>query len=548
MTTINDLIKARVDDDNIALLFDDKSWTYKDYVQECVVRANYLLNNRLDGPFHVGVLLGNVPEYPMWLGAAALAGAVIVGINPTRRGADRARDINHTNCQLIVTETYYQAEFNSLNIDVPAHRILNVDSEEFTHRLQPYQQSSIPAVTVAEKDIFLLIFTSGTSGAPKACICSHGRLAGIAENVAGRFFFDAADVCYQVMPMFHSNTLMAAWAPALVAGATSALRRTFSASCFLSDVRKFGATYFNYVGKPLSFILGTEEKPDDADNTLSRVFGNESAEQDRDNFKRRFACEVSDGYGSTEGGVSLAIDENTPGNALGRAVEGIVVLNTVTEEPCAIAQFDDQGRLLNADEAVGELVNTRGAVMFEGYWNNEDASNKRVRKGYYWSGDLAYRDANDMIYFAGRDSEWLRVDGENIAVTPIERVINRHPDVMLSGVYAVPDDVVGDNVMVALQLHQGAEFSPAEFITFLNNQSDFGTKWLPRYIRIDKALPVTPTNKIIKRELSKQRWQAPVPVWGQLERNGAYVLIGNAEIQAIAKAFEKRGRSGVLAL
>jgi fatty-acyl-CoA synthase len=548
MTTVSELIKARANDGNIALLFEDKSWTYKEFVQECVVRANYLLDNRVEGPFHVGVLLENVPEYPMWLGAAALAGAVVVGINPTRRGADLARDINHTDCQVIVTEQRYQAELAELDLNVPTHRIFNVDSEHYRQVFLPYTGSSMPSVTVDEKDTFLLIFTSGTSGAPKACICSQGRLAVTAENIVGRCHLTVPDVLYQVMPLFHSNTLMAAWAPALVAGATSALRRKFSASCFLPDVRKFGVTYFNYVGKPLSFILATEEKPDDADNSLLRVFGNEAAEQDRHDFKRRFGCEVTDGYGSTEGGVRLALDDNTPKNALGRAIEGVVILNAKTEQPCDIAQFDDQGRLVNADEAVGELVNTHGAMVFEGYWNNEEATNRRVRKGYYWSGDLAYRDANDMIYFAGRDSDWLRVDGENIAVTPIESVIYRHPDVVLACVYAVPDAVAGDNVMVALQLRENAGFDPAEFISFLRNQSDFGVKWMPRYIRVDKQLPVTQTNKIIKLGLSKQRWKANAPVWGQLERNGEYVSIGEEELRRIDETFEKLGRGQILSL
>lgn len=548
MTTICELIKSRANDGNTALLFEDQSWTYIEFVQACVVRANYLLDNRVEGPFHVGILLDNIPEYPMWLGAAALAGAVIVGINPTRRGADLARDINHTDCQVIITEQRHHAELADLDLKVPAHRVFNVDNADYGKILQPYLGSSMPSIAVDEKDTFLLIFTSGTSGAPKACICSQGRLAVVAENMVSRCHISASDVLYQVMPMFHSNTLMAAWTPALVAGATSALRRKFSASGFLPDVRKFGVTYFNYVGKPLSFILATGEKPDDAVNTLTRVFGNEAAEQDRHDFKVRFGCEVTDGYGSTEGGVRLALDDDIPKNAIGRATDGVVILNVKTEEPCAIARFDYQGRLMNAGEAVGELVNTHGARIFEGYWNNDEATNHRVRKGYYWSGDLAYRDANDVIYFAGRDSEWLRVDGENIAVTPIEGVISRHRDVVLACVYAVPDSVAGDNVMVALQLRDNAEFDPAEFISFLRNQSDFGTKWMPRYIRVDKQLPVTQTNKIIKLGLSKQRWNANVPVWGQLERDGEYVSIGDEECRSIDEDFSKRGRDQMLSL
>lgn len=548
MTTVNTLLRSRADDANIALLFEEQSWTYEAYVQACVVRANYLLAQRVAGPFHIGVLLENVPEYPMWLGAAALAGAVVVGINPTRRGADLARDIAHTDCQLIVTETRYESALAGLDLNVPAQRILNVDSEQFGQLLRPYAGSSMPAVTVAEQDTFLLIFTSGTSGAPKACLCSHGRLAAIAQNIVGRCELTAADVLYQAMPMFHSNTLMAAWTPALVAGATSALRRKFSASGFLSDVRRFGATYFNYVGKPLAFILATEEQANDADNSLRRIFGNEAPARDRQAFSRRFGCDVTDGYGSTEGGVRLALPDDLPVNAIGRATEGVAVIDTSTGEPCALARFDEQGRLCNADEAVGELVDKRGAMLFEGYWNNPQATEDRIRDGWYWSGDLAYRDAEDVIYFAGRDSEWLRVDGENIAVPPIESVIARHPDVVLACVYAVPDAVAGDNVMAALQLRDGAVFDPAEFIAFLQRQRDFGTKWVPRYIRVDAQLPVTQTNKIIKADLRKQRWNAAVPVWGQLQRNGEYVALGPREIRSLEAAFAEHGREHVLAL
>ena len=100
------------------------------------------------------------------------------------------------------------------------------------------------------------------------------------------------DVCYLSMPLFHSNALMAGWAPALAAGATAALRERFSASQFLVDVRRYGVTYFNYVGKPLSYILATPEHPDDADNTLRRCFGNEAAEADVARFAERFGCTV----------------------------------------------------------------------------------------------------------------------------------------------------------------------------------------------------------------------------------------------------------------
>src|SRR5204862_5063570 len=198
---------------------------------------------------------------------------------------------------------------------------------------------------------YLLLFTSGTTGAPKAVRCSQGRLAGIGSIVAQMFGLTAADVCYAAMPMYHSNALMAGWAPALAGGATVALRRKFSASGFLPDVRKFGVTYFNYVGKPLSYILATPERPDDADNSLRLVFGNEGADLDIDRFSRRFGVPVIDSYGSTEGGAVVQRTPDMPPGALGRGGDGMAVLDPETGEESTPARFDADGRLLNPDEA-----------------------------------------------------------------------------------------------------------------------------------------------------------------------------------------------------
>src|SRR5215218_9341869 len=104
MPTIAELIQARVADEHPAILFEDSSWSYAEYVAASAERAALLAELRRPGPFHVGVLLDNVPEFAMWLGATAVTDAVVVGINPTRRGAELARDIAHTDCQLIVTE------------------------------------------------------------------------------------------------------------------------------------------------------------------------------------------------------------------------------------------------------------------------------------------------------------------------------------------------------------------------------------------------------------------------------------------------------------
>jgi fatty-acyl-CoA synthase len=384
-------------------------------------------------------------------------------------------------------------------------RALVLDTPAARATLDPFAGATVADVaddSVTPATLGYLLFTSGTSGAPKACLCSQGRMAGIGDSLAQRYSLGSDDVCYLAMPLFHSNALMAGWAPALVGSSAAALptARRFSASGFLPDVRAAGATYFNYVGKPLAYILATPELPDDADNPLTRVFGNEGSADDVTRFATRFGVPVTDAYGSTEGGATVARTPDSPAGALGRAPEGTVVLNAETGQECPPARFDERGRLLNAEASIGELVSKTGGAGFEGYWHNDEAETARLRQGWYWTGDLAYRDEAGFFYFAGRDHDWLRVDGENFASAPIERILQRHPDVALAVVYAVPDPVVGDQVMAAVQLRPGVDaLDPAELARFLAAQSDLGTKWAPRFVRMTGALPLTATNKVVKR-------------------------------------------------
>ncbi|MGA7417490.1 MAG: AMP-binding protein [Acidimicrobiales bacterium] len=535
MQTIDRLIRDRAGDERVGLAYEDRTWTHAQVTAAQADRAAALAALLKPGPFHIALLLDNIPEYVFWMGGAALAGAVVVGGNPTHRGDELARDLSHTNCQLLVTDQRYATlvDGHDLGPALPPDRILIIDdpggnstaASSYGRLLAGVAGSPLPDpsdTAIDEDSLGLLLFTSGTSGAPKACRCTQGRLARIGGIVAQMFALTPDDVCYLAMPLFHSNALMAGWAPALSAGATAVLRARFSASQFLPDVRKHGVTYFNYVGKPLSYILATPAEPDDADNTLVRAFGNEGAEIDVARFAERFGCTVQDAYGSTEGGASVTRTPDTPRGALGRALEGTLILDPETGEECPRAILDEHGRLTNPDEAVGELASKVDGAGFEGYYRNDEADAVRLRNGWYWTGDLAYRDENDFFYFAGRDYDWLRVDGENFAAAPVEAILKRFPDVVLASVYAVPDSVVGDQVMAALQLRPGADFDPGAFAAFLAAEEDLGTKWGPTFVRIAVELPVTATTKVLKRVLRTESWHCADEVWWRPAKDGPY--------------------------
>lgn len=172
-----------------------------------------------------------------------------------------------------------------------------------------------------------------------------------------------------------------------------------------------------------------------------------------------------------------------------------------TLQECEAAVFDDRGNLLNRETAVGELVNTTGGGLFRGYYKDAGATDHRLRHGMYWSGDLGYRDADGWIYFAGRTADWMRVDGENLAAAAIERILIRLPEISRVAVYPVPDESVGDQVMAAIVLRDGATIIPEAFEVFLGAQPDLSPKAWPRYVWIAEDLPSTATNKILKREL-----------------------------------------------
>jgi fatty-acyl-CoA synthase len=539
--TVDQLVRRRRGDPNPGLLFDDGRWTWDEHAQASAARAALAGALRRPGPFHIGYLLENGPELSFWLGAGAVAGATMVGINPTRRGAELATDVRHTDCQLLVTQRKLVPLLDGLDLAIAPDRILVVDADEYADACAQHRDAPFPDQSPTPDAAALLVFTSGTSGAPKAAIVSQRRLARYGRTLSEGQGLTNESVCYLAMPMFHSNALYAGWSPALYVGATMALRPRFSASQFLPDVRRYGATYFNYVGKPLSYILATPPQPDDRDHSLVRVLGNEASQHDIERFAERFGVPVLDNYGSTEGGVTIMRTAGQPSGVLGRAPAGVLVVDPETGAPRPVAQFDDAGRLVNSEECIGEIVNTK-ASSFEGYYKNEEAVRERTRDGWYWSGDLGYVDADGWLSFAGRDYDWLRVDGENFAAAPVERIVSRYPGVVLTAVFAVPAPDVGDDVMAALQLEPGIEFDPSAFDEFLASQPDLGVKWSPRYVRIAAELPVTATSKILKRSLRAERWESADPTWWRPERGEPLRRLTIEDVTAIRKAFSARGR------
>ncbi len=226
------------------------------------------------------------------------------------------------------------------------------------------------------------------------------------------------------------------------------------------------------------------------------------------------------------------LDPNQPAGALGRpASENIVIVDPDTREERPRAILDEHGHVLNPDESIGEMVDKAGSKKFEGYYKNEDAIAEKIRHGWYWTGDLGYVDEAGFIYFAGRKGDWIRVDGENTSALMIEHILRRHPKVIATGVFAVPDPRSGDQVMAAIEVADLADFDPVEFADYLAAQADLGTKAAPRFVRVSTDLPVTGSNKVLKRELQADRWRTDEPVFHWVGRGTPeYTLMTEADV------------------
>ena len=550
-STVAAALRARAADsaERVFLRAGEDAWTFADTYAEAGRFADLFLRERdATRPFHVGVLMDNLPAFVFAELGAALAGAALVGLNPTRTGSALARDIEYADCQLVLVEARYAQQLREAIGQSPALRVFTVDGAEDAEwpalaAALAQVDSGDPRLPVDSSTLMMIVFTSGTTRAPKGVLNSQGRLMMLGWGAVHQMCHCTADdVVYCAMPLYHANAQILAFAPPLIAGGGLALARRFSKTNFLSDVRRYRATLFNYVGNPLAYVMDTPERPDDADNPLRLAYGNEAPRRYIAAFATRFGCAVLDGYGASEVGVGFSRAPDDPPRSLGRA-PGVKILDESGHE-CAPARLDDAGRLLNPEEAVGEIVNTAGRLFFEGYYKDEQATQERTRNGWFHTGDLGYMDADGFIDFAGRDAEWLRVGGENFLARPIEDVVARYPDVLLASVYGVPDPEAGDQVMAAITLQGDGGFDPLAFARFIDGARDLPPRWRPTFVRVAHELATTHTNKILKRALRREKFlvdRIADPVYWRPRGAAEFRRFTTGDLAALRERFERAG-------
>jgi fatty-acyl-CoA synthase len=522
----------------------DRSWTYREYRDESVRMAHFLLGRLAagGGGNRVAVLLENHLEFLSLYGACGYAGLTLFGLNTGLRGSTLAGVLNQSRAGCLVVDEGFLPEVEAVRSrleHVPPgnllvlrtrgeHDLAGRDLLECAEREVGKSGAGLtpPAASVEPTTPLVVIYTSGTTGLPKGIVNNHLKLLLIGQGVAQRLRLGPGDVGYACMPLFHSNALFLGFQPSFHAGASLALRERFSASGFFPDVLRYGVTYWNYVGEPVHYILAALEREhgDEARilervarhprNRLRYALGNGASAPDIERFTTWLGLEdMFELYGSTEAAISTFRQRGDPRGSVGEITDPAVRILDEQGRECPSAVIDASGRIANHAEAVGEICRVAPETgLFQGYFENPEADRSKYRDGVYHSGDLGHVvvvEGRRYLFFDGRTDDWIRKDGENFSAAPIARLLQEHPDVGLAAVYGVPCAVSDELVMAALQLRPGARFDPDAFFGFCERLVESGgmdRKWFPDFVRIVDAFEFTPTQKILVRHLRRDHF------------------------------------------
>ncbi|RMD81629.1 MAG: hypothetical protein D6815_11280 [Candidatus Dadabacteria bacterium] len=578
--------------DKVFLRQRERTWTYGRFRNEAVRMAHFLLGRlgRVDDerrPGHVAMLLENHLELAALYGACAVGRLTLFGINTGLRGETLAGVINQSRARVLVVDRKFATEVDRIRPllrTVPPENVLVLDTgsgreveeaENFLVCLErevgPAERSlAAPDVNVTSDDNLMVIYTSGTTGLPKGINNTHLKLLAIGMAVAANLGLGQDDVGYPCMPMFHSNSIFLGLMPAFWVGGSCAIRERFSASGFVPDVFEYGVTYWNYVGEPVHYILRAIERQYGGDverihaeitnnpaNKLRWALGNGASAPDIDRFMDWLGLEdMFELYGSTEAAISTFRRKGDPRGSVGEITDPAVKILDEHGRECPPAQIGEDGKILNYDEAVGEICRVAPETgLFQGYYDNPEANRLKYRDGVYHSGDLGHVvvvNGKRYLYFDGRTEDWIRKDGENFSALQVARLIAEHPDVLLAAAYGVPCAVSDELVMVALKLREGAHFDPQEFFDFCQGLVEHGgmdPKWFPDFVRIVEDFEYTDTQKILVRKLKAAHFhpdRVSDPIYWRERGETSFKPFTREDFERLRKAFAQTERLELL--
>ena len=541
-----------------AILFEDKRYSHKEYNEWCNRYANYFRNKvgLKKGDVAV-VFITNRPEIMFVIYGLSKIGVISSLINTKQRLKPLMHGINIDPGKVFIIGEELIEAFEDVRQD------LNLSEEQSNHLyfvpdlgkfgkpddfhnlcdLVKSEDSSNPPTskTLQAKDPYAYIFTSGTTGLPKAAIITHGHTYEcsiyFADSIVG---FDHNDVIYITTPIFHSHAIQVAYASSLRHGSTIAIRRKFSASKFWDDAIKFKATSFNYIGEICRYLYNQPEKPTDRKHYIKKIIGNGLKNEMWRDFKKRFGIkEIYEFYGATEKNCPNLANRFNFNCTVGFTLKphAIVKYNLDTNEPYR----DKNGFMIEVEEGDAGLLIAQILTDDFYIYTNKEENEKKIFRNVFENGDLYYNTGDLLrfikqfrkIYnhaqFVDRIGDTFRWKGENVSTEEVEAVINTFDQVEMSCVYGVLiPNTEGRAGMATLVANSNSpnDFDFSRFYSML--QKSLPEYAIPKFIRFTSELNTTATLKIQKGNLKKEsfnREKIEDPLFLLLRNSSGYELM-----------------------
>jgi long-chain acyl-CoA synthetase len=473
-----------------AVRLDDVELSYGELDERSARLATLLREKGLEVGDRVGVMLPNVPEFPVVYYGVLRAGGVVVPMNVLLKRREIAFYLEDSGAELLLAWHGFAAEARDGTADAGAEMI-EVEPASFDAILGEHEPTS-GLVDTAEDDTAVILYTSGTTGKPKGAELTHQNLFRNAD-VSSRTTCEiaAGDVVLGALPLFHSFGQTVGMNASLKVGACLTLVPKFDPAEAMATMQRDGVTHFYGVPTMFGALLHHPERESyDTSKLRTCITGGASMPVEvLRGFEEAFGAIVLEGYGLSE--TSPVSSSNHPGKerkpgSIGTPLEG-VEMRVVDENDEPVAQGE-----------VGEVV-IRGHNIMKGYWQRPDATAEAMRGGWFHSGDMARTDEDGYFYIVDRKKDMIIRGGYNVYPREVEEVLYEHPKIREAAVLGVPHDEWGEEIGAAVILHEGEELAPEEVSAYVKER--IAAYKYPRLVWFVAELPKGPTGKILKREI-----------------------------------------------
>jgi len=486
--------------DRVFLIFEGREYTYGEFDGNVNRVANVLSGLGIGRGDKVGIILPNIPEHLYtWLGAMKL-GAIDVPINPQFKGKLLRDIVDHCGLDaLVIDQDIYddiRDELGSVNRKIVyAGKDAGVADDRvlcFSSLVNGARTDSPPVVDMKGGDVVSFIFTSGTTGLPKAAMLPHTYYIHHAQKWTGIMQTSREDRFFCPLPLYHV-VRVTGFMTALASEASFVLGRRFSSSRFWDEARETGFNVFAGHFAIYDMLLSMPERPDDRENPLDKA----SAILPRclDRFRERFGVDKCyNTFGMTEVGFPCiaALEEGVAQDLCGPPGDDFEV-----------KVFDDADEELPEGE-VGEIVcrPKKQDIIFKGYYRQEEKTLEACRNLWFHTGDLGYMEDGNLV-FKERRSESIRRAGEFVPIDHTEEVLRSHPQVKDAAICGVQSEIGEQNVKASVVLKDGATLEPEEFAAYC--QKHLPKFAVPRFVEFIDELPRTPGTEKVQRYKLRER-------------------------------------------